>query len=199
MLAGLALGLQDWSDRREPSASANRRIRQAPPVFRDLLTPGPRPVAAAATPLASGQTLSTAAGERRRAALPDGSVLYLNQNTTVRCEAGRRVALQSGEVYVEAAPRAASDAFTVQAAGRAITALGTKFVVRADASVAVTQGQAQVSGHDGAVAAGQQLAAGGVVEPTPRATALLGWARDLMADAEGPLLPPNPRAAAPWS
>src|SRR5690349_5016300 len=55
--------------------------RTPEPVAR--LTPRPRPAAPPAEPLKVGDTLRTGRGERKRAALPDGSVVYVNQDTTV--------------------------------------------------------------------------------------------------------------------
>src|SRR5437762_2000096 len=45
------------------------------------LTSRPRLPEPAAQPLAVGTELATGAGERRRLKLPDGSVLYVNQQT----------------------------------------------------------------------------------------------------------------------
>src|SRR5262249_2573322 len=94
-----------------------------------------RPDAPPATRGLPGTLLATGAGERRRVVLPDGSTLYLNQNTVVRCEADRKITLKRGEVYVEVSPRPASSTdakFLVQTPRRSVTALGTKFLVKAD-------------------------------------------------------------------
>ena len=48
------------------------------------LTPRPRPEAPPAEKLAIGDSVETKAGEKRRFALPDGSVLYVNENTKVQ-------------------------------------------------------------------------------------------------------------------
>src|SRR5947209_3351663 len=53
-------------------------------VLFDLLTPRPLPAAPEAPKLALGETVRTRAGERQRRRLPDGSVLYVDQNTSVR-------------------------------------------------------------------------------------------------------------------
>src|SRR5882762_10365024 len=50
----------------EPHVAENRARQQTP------------------APVAIGETLSTKQGERRRVALPDGSILYLNEKTTVQ-------------------------------------------------------------------------------------------------------------------
>ena len=74
------------------------------------LTPRPRPAAAGPAPALAGRrrTVGTKAGERRRVALPDGSVLYVNQNTTVKLDAGAGWSSAAGEVFVEVAPRTRS-------------------------------------------------------------------------------------------
>src|SRR5260370_12989012 len=102
----------------------------------DKLLPRPLPDAARVQPLAVGAVMHTAAGERRRSTLPDGSVLYVNQNTTLRLDDERKVKLDAGEVFIEVAPRSpgrAGATFTVQAPDKTFTALGTKFAVEADA------------------------------------------------------------------
>jgi len=146
----------------------------------------PRP---ARTPLLiPGQSLATRSGERRRVALPDGSVLSVNQNTAIHYDALRHLTLKAGEIFVEVAPHLvdrASSLFTVATPHRAIRAVGTKFLVRASADgtgVAVTQGQVHVSDGDGLLSAGQQLAAKeSAVTAMPRMSYLLDWTRDLVA------------------
>jgi ferric-dicitrate binding protein FerR (iron transport regulator)/tetratricopeptide (TPR) repeat protein len=160
------------------------------------LTPRPRPPAPAPETVAPGATVRTGAGERRRVTLPDDSVLYLNENTTARVLADRHVALARGEVFVEVAPRAPDSAgatFVVQTDRREVSALGTKFAVRAaDAGtgVVVTQGKVRVTGLDRPLFSGQELAPGSAEpEPAPRASYVLDWARDLIIAAESPLVP----------
>src|SRR5438477_9222707 len=79
------------------------------PTFRadggaERLTSRPRPAAPAVKPLAVGTEVRTGTGQRRRAVLPDGSVMYLNEGTTLKVTAGRRLKLSAGEVAVEVAP-----------------------------------------------------------------------------------------------
>jgi tetratricopeptide (TPR) repeat protein len=156
---------------------------------------GPRPPVPPGEPLVPGQTVTTGAGERKRVVLPDNSVLYVNQNSVVYCDAARKITLTSGEVFVEVSPRSPTPegTFVVQTPKRAVTALGTKFAVRADESgtgVTVTQGKVKVSDLDGVLAAGQQLLACSTeVTEAPRASHVLDWARDLMAASENPLVP----------
>jgi len=178
---------------------SNRPAAPPPPVAErgpELvlgLTPRARPTPPPAQPLAVGETIRTRAGERRRAALPDGSVVYVNQGTTVTLDQERHLALSAGEVFVEVTPvRDGVGPFIVQTPKRGVTAVGTKFAVRADAattSVLVTQGFVTASGHDGLIPAGSELSPDGTIEDAPRASYLLDWTRDLMAEADTPLVP----------
>ncbi|HKB01627.1 MAG TPA: VIT domain-containing protein [Gemmataceae bacterium] len=150
---------------------------------------GPKPVA-----LVVGETLATKAGEKRRVTLPDGSLLYLNQNTSVVLAGPRHLQLKAGEVFAEVVPAATkAGRFVIETPKRSVTALGTKFAVTAtDAGtgVLVAQGKVEVSGLDQKLATGQELVAGGDrVAPAPRASAALDWTRDLMIAAESPLVP----------
>src|SRR5207253_3185179 len=101
----------------------------------------------APAPVAIGETLSTKQGERRRVALPDGSILYLNEKTTVQFDAERHLRLSTGEVFIEVSPReqgSEAATFVVQTPRREVSALGTRFAVQADAGgtgVVVTQGK----------------------------------------------------------
>lgn len=159
------------------------------------LTARPKPEAFPPKPLATGERLTTGPAERRRVTLLDGSILFLNQNTTVRQSANRELELSAGEVYVEVAPRPAEvkTPFTINAPGRQVAALGTRFAVQAEPNgtgVVVTQGRVQVTGLKDVVRAGQQLLPGSTeVIPAPRVSHLLEWTRDLMATAESPLVP----------
>jgi hypothetical protein len=146
--------------------------------------------------LALGETVQTHNGQRRRLALPDGSVLFVNQNTEVKLSSKRQLELTRGEVFVEVSPRRRGTdraAFTVQTQDRSVSALGTKFAVQAgDAGtgVVVTQGKVKIQGLDDVVCTGQQLQPGtSELTPAPRASHLLDWTRDLMAAAESPLVP----------
>jgi ferric-dicitrate binding protein FerR (iron transport regulator) len=182
------------------------RVRQPGLEQLDLplsgLTPRPLPTAPPITKVAVGDTVQTKAGERSRVILADGSVLYVNQNTTVRLEAERRLQLSEGNVFVEVAPRqpeADGSTFLVQTPDRAVKAFGTKFEVQASkpgTEVLVTQGRVEVSdarqaaGKPPSIHVGQRVLPGSL-EPTqaPRASHQLDWTRDLMAAAESPLVP----------
>jgi RNA polymerase sigma factor (sigma-70 family) len=158
----------------------------------------PQPAAAHAELLQIGKSVETKGDQRRRVALPDGSVLYLNQKTSVTLTARREVKLHRGEIYVEAAQDPTAARFVVVTPERQLTALGTKFDVRVApqaTELLVTQGKVQVSDVPPPVLAGQQLTLDGrsagppEVSPAPRATHSLEWIRDLMAAAHSPLVP----------
>ena len=177
-----------------PSDDAAAPVPQ--PVVLEQLTARSRPPAPAADSVAVGTTIQTKAGQRRRVTLPDGSVVYVNQNTVIKVEAESRVMLSAGEVFVEVVPRqpgADGATFVVQTAKRDVSALGTKFAVRAGAEgtgVVVMQGRVKVDGLASPIQAGQQLAPDGKEPaPAPRASHVLDWTRDLIAAAESPLVP----------
>jgi len=170
------------------------------------LTARARQEASAPDILGVGESLSTDTDERRRVKLADGSIVYLNESTSITLTERRRLSLDSGEVFVEVHPvRLEDDAggpselerFVVVTPDREVTALGTKFnthVSKAGTRVFVTQGKVAVTGLDLPLLAGQQLgltATDGepTVAPTPRATHVLDWTRELMAEAESPLVP----------
>ena len=150
-----------------------------------------------AQPLAVGDTLQTQTGQRRRLALPDGSILFVNQSTSLKVVSDRRVTLTAGEIYLEVAPLPESP-FVVETGQREVRALGTRFGVRADEAgpgVVVTQGKVRISGLSSLIQAGQQLAPGGSgAGAAPRASHLLDWTRELMAAAESPLVPASEHA-----
>lgn len=171
---------------------------ETPLVITDALAPRTLPAAPAPERVNVGGAIATGPGQRRRLQLPDGSVMYVNQNTRVRFDADRRVNLLQGEVFVEVAPRRQENAavpFLVKTNDREVTALGTKFRVfteKTGTEVLVTQGKVKVSGQEGVVGAGQQLLAAGqasTLSTAPRATHVLDWIRDLMTAAEAALVP----------
>ena len=154
----------------------------------------PLPVAAAAEVLQVGQSAETGSDQRRRLALADGSILYLNHDTAVTLTAARQVTLRRGEIYVEVAQDPAAARFIVNTPRKQMIALGTKFdvcVAPASAELQVTQGKVQVSDRQSPVLAGQQLTLDGSadISAAPRATHTIHWTRDLMAATRGPLVP----------
>lgn len=180
------------------------------------LIPRKRPDAPKAALAKTGDTIETTAGQRRRVVLPDGSVLYINQNTRVQVGEKRDVFVSNGEVFVEVAQQTKDgkkQQFVVTTPQRKITALGTKFDVAVDdegTGVIVTQGRVSVSPSraegDAAwyLAAGQQLLPDKTKSPTsgdaaplaatPRFTHVLDWTRELVAAAQSPLVPKSKHA-----
>ncbi|WP_395602827.1 FecR domain-containing protein [Pseudomonas sp. A1230] len=96
---------------------------------------------------------STALGERKHVALPDGSVIDLNSRSRlqVRYETDRRlIELSEGEAMFSV-EHDSSRPFVVEAGSGKITVTGTRFDVRRDVTqtrVAVEQGTVKVQGHD---------------------------------------------------
>ncbi len=176
-----------------------------------------RPPAPAGEAVAVGANIKTDAGQRRRVLLPDGSTLYVNANSEVKLDGERHLTLLAGEVFLEVAHRencgagnadmSAGDrqvgnlphskpdgaTFVVHTPQRDVSALGTRFSVRADAEgtgVVVVQGKVQVAGLATPLQAGQELAPTGTEPaPAPRVSHVLDWTRELIAAAESPLVP----------
>jgi tetratricopeptide (TPR) repeat protein len=171
-----------------------------PSTSRDRLTSRPRsapPKAKAASP---GDEIRTARGQRRRVLLPGGAVLYLNENTTVKLAAARRVVLAAGEVFVDAAPlgKAGTSPLVVQTPAEEVTGRASRFAVRSTAAgtgLLVTRGVAHVGRSRDAVRAGQERLPGRA-KPTaaPRVSHRLDWTRELVAAAESPLAPASSHA-----
>ncbi|MEG0066438.1 MAG: FecR family protein [Pseudomonas sp.] len=96
---------------------------------------------------------STALGERKHVALPDGSVIDLNSRSRlqVHYEKDRRlIELSEGEAMFSV-EHDSSRPFVVEAGSGKITVTGTRFDVRRDLTqtrVAVEQGTVKVQGHD---------------------------------------------------
>ena len=96
---------------------------------------------------------STALGERKHVALPDGSVIDLNSRSRlqVHYEKDRRlIELSEGEAMFSV-EHDSSRPFVVEAGSGKITVTGTRFDVRRDVTqtrVAVEQGTVKVQGHD---------------------------------------------------
>ena len=144
-----------------------------------------------------GDLIQTKARERRRFSLPDGSVLFMNENTTAKVEDLRMLKVTSGEVFVEVCPKF-DDAnkrefFYVNTPNRTVTAIGTKFAVRADTDntdVLVTQGKVKIDDIEDVVSAGKFVSFNANEFETavaPRASEALGWTEDLMVAA--PIVP----------
>ena len=137
----------------------------------------------------------TEIGEQRLVRLEDGSRMALNSDTRIRvtcCKPQRRVRLERGEAYFEVA-RDPAHPFIVVAGEHQVTALGTAFVVRHDASrtaVTLVEGKVGVRQQQGASPAtdipaivlspGQRLTFAGGATPQldqPRIEAVTAWRR----------------------
>jgi len=98
---------------------------------------------------------STALGERRQVALPDGSVIDLNSRSRlqVHFEKGQRgIELTQGEAMFSVA-HDSDRPFVVEAGSGKVTVTGTRFDVRrgvSDTRVVVEQGTVRVQGHGAA-------------------------------------------------
>lgn len=174
-------------------------------TMKDIWTKNP--VSQAAAPIlaeagqfvraAVGDVIQTKSRERRRLSLPDGSVLFVNENTTARIESLRQLTIDTGEVFLEVKPQFDQhnqrEFFYVKTPGRTVTAIGTKFAVNANETktdVLVTQGRVKIDGVDDAVAAGKfvRFSEGDVeLSMAPRASEALNWTEDLMVAA--PIVP----------
>ncbi|MGE3803615.1 MAG: VIT domain-containing protein, partial [Gemmataceae bacterium] len=160
----------------------------------DGLTAKARPPQPSVEKATIGQVLETKEGQRRRVALPDGTILFVNEETRVRLAADRELVLESGEIYVETAPKTpGAPNLIVRAGKRELVSLGTRFGVRATGNqtdLLVTQGKVRVEGSGQLVHAGQQwLSQSEEVKPAPRFAHALDWTRDLVIAAESPLVP----------
>jgi ferric-dicitrate binding protein FerR (iron transport regulator)/tetratricopeptide (TPR) repeat protein len=191
----IAVGLIAFRGQHTPAPDHNTvAANNAEPYSEVGLRPRVRPDLPKTLALAVGDIGRTLAGEKRRYVLPDGSFLYLNQDTKVTLTTERQVKLEKGEVFVEAVTaKTANERFVVETPKRSVTALGTKFSVRAtDAGtgVLVAQGKVEVSGLADKVATGWEVQPGfDKIVAAPRASAALDWTKDLMAAAETPLVP----------
>lgn len=157
------------------------------------LTAKPRPESAKPPALEIGATVATKHNERRRVALADGSILFINENTTLTQTASRQVRVEQGDIYLEVAPRSNGERFTVQTPERQVVALGTHFHVAVNAAgsgVLVTQGTVKVSDVPKVVTAGQQVKPGSKESTAaPRASHVLDWLKPLVAAADAALVP----------
>ncbi len=133
-------------------------------------------------PLAT-QSFRTTVGQQATVTLPDGSVVTLNTDTTVRTRADgerRLVYLDRGQAFFKVA-KDRRRPFVVTAAGRTVTALGTAFDVRVDhgeLKVVLVEGRVRVESAARAAAAPAASA-----RPPLQATEMTAGSR-LVADAD---------------
>ncbi len=190
-----ALAWRPHTDTRSVRPDEGSAVRKDAGDSPDWLMPRPREKAPVAKSLKVGEELQTKPGERLRVMLPDDSVLFVNQQTSLRVDSERSVDLSAGSVYLEVAPKRTDQrpTFVVKTPRRRVKAYGTRFAVSADqagSEVLVTQGTVLVSGVDKPIRAGQWLdPLSEIPKPAPRSTHLLEWTRDLVAAAESPLVP----------
>lgn len=130
--------------------------------------------------------------------LSDGSRITLNTASEIRLaidHSGREVELKHGEAFFEVA-HDPSRPFSVDAGGRRITVVGTKFSVRhehGDLRVVVTEGKVSLSDSDvilraGTIANAKQGESMTVQERTPaQAEELLSWRDGYLTFDETPL------------
>ena len=156
-----------------------------------------------------GKSISTGPRERLRVGLPDGSVAFLNADSLLVADSARRFSLPQGEAFFEVQPveetGPRSEPFLVTAAGRTVTAVGTKFAVDAnegdEAKVVVTQGSVRLPNVEPLIAAGQEVSfditnANDIeqvgfpaVQPSKRASETLFWTRELVSEAAPDIVP----------
>lgn len=137
-----------------------------PGQFGPIGSPAQAPAAdavAAANDAQPAARFATARGERRTVALPDGTRVTLNTDTAIALaytHGNRHVRLLRGQALFEVAKDAARP-FSVEAAGRRVTALGTVFEVRLD------PGRMKVVLVEGRVVVDRAVAASELPDPAP--------------------------------
>jgi len=138
-----------------------------------------------------GTEVRTAAGQRQRLVLPDGSVLYVNEKTSLKLAAKQRLTLTTGEVFIEASGKDGAEPLVVHTARRTISGRSARFAVLVgEDGTAVLVAGGQVKIGDTSLRAGQQLpATSDKPAAAARAAQQLDWTRDLQATAETPLVP----------
>jgi hypothetical protein len=162
----------------------------------DRLTSRPLPALAAEKTQPVGTRVSTKAGQRLRVLLPNRTVAYLQERSTLTVKAADRVELSAGEAFFETATGKLAPALVVATPKREVRARDSRFGVRIGddgTSVLVAAGQARVKGMDEPVRAGQQLEAQAEkATAAPRISHLVAWTRDLRQAA--PLVPASEHA-----
>src|SRR5262249_93640 len=98
-----------------------------PAFASERLTSRPRPPEREVKALPIGEEIRTATGQRRRAVLPDGSVLFVNQDTKIKVTGRRSLKFSAGEVVVDVVP--GKERFVLVTPQREVRALGTTFAV----------------------------------------------------------------------
>jgi hypothetical protein len=171
---------------------------QGPQAKAEWLTPRDLPKAARPAPLPEGDKVETARGERRRATLPNGSAVFLNENTAVLVRSSAEVRVDHGTAFFDFTTESAQalpgfSSVVVTTPDRTLVGSGTKFAVTceeqrtrllvAEGNVLVTSASASPGEVGVVVRGGEQLAADAdAATPSRRVSHLLDWAQDLMAE-----------------
>jgi hypothetical protein len=162
----------------------------------DRLVCRPLPAASPDKALKAGERLATGPNEQRRVRLPDRSLVYVRQGTTLSLSKAGVLDVQSGEVFIETSTDRAKGALKVKAPGRDIEARDGRFGVRAGkggSSVIVAAGSVKVDGIVGAIVGGQVLAEkADRPERAERVSHLVSWTRQMRNAA--PLVPASEHA-----
>src|SRR5262245_8874713 len=128
VLGGALAGFLVLSEPSRPGEQRKTTAASAPPVSvglddpgRDFLTSRPCPEAPPAPRLAVGKEITTAAGQRRRVLLDNGTVLFVNESSRVQYSGPDALTLFAGEIYVEV-PHTTTpkDSFTINTPDRVI-------------------------------------------------------------------------------
>lgn len=135
-------------------------------------------------------TFVTAVGERKILKLSDGSLIELNTGSVLRLADDRQrgeAILDKGEAYFDIKHNSAQP-FVVIAHGRRLVDIGTKFLVRDEASslrVSMIEGRAALSASESGTGASTELEAGDVAIATRATTKIVRTSRQTIADMAG--------------
>jgi hypothetical protein len=194
LLIGIFLWFKPTKPNGDPEVVENNSSQEKAITL--LLRPKELPIPPSPDPVNIGDQIVTNSGEKKRFTCPDGSILYLNQNTQCTLLDDRQMKLDRGEIFVEAIPSTETNGltnFTIQTRTGSVVATGTKFAIETGQKgdqVLVTQGSVRINGLEQPVVAGQLLAPGSnKPQSAPRVSHELDWTRDLMTAAETRLVP----------
>ncbi len=140
--------------------------------------------------LKAGDTLTTASGEQRRVRLPDRSLVFVRQGTTLNVTKAGALAVESGEVFVEASSDRMTPPLKVKTPGRELETRGGRFGVRAGeggTALVVASGSVKVEGIADPVKGGELLAEK-AERPSraARVSHLVAWTKGLRNDTPVP-------------
>jgi hypothetical protein len=133
-----------------------------------------------------GDSLTTPSGQPRRLSLPDGSVIFLNGDSSGRVDGVGSLILTKGEVFVHTGK---IGPLVVKTGKREVTASQADFSVRAaKEAVLVARGSVRVRGMERPLRAGE-LVQGNAIVAAPRLSHALAWTRDLLGADHSRLVP----------